>query len=48
EWNSDFNLEGHEIHPADNETAKWILSSLFKSSLESSSFLNLDEMFTNI
>ncbi len=22
EWNSDFNLGGHEVHSADNETAK--------------------------
>src|SRR3990170_662441 len=39
EWNSDFNLEGREVHPADDETAKWILNSLFECSLESSSFL---------
>src|SRR3990170_5090105 len=23
EWNSDFNLEGREVHPVDDETAKW-------------------------
>jgi len=47
EWNSDFNLAGREVHPADDETAKWHLITLFESSLESSSFLGSDEIFTN-
>ncbi|CAI2187047.1 984_t:CDS:1, partial [Funneliformis geosporum] len=46
-WNRDFNLESHEIHPADNETAKWILNSLFECSLELSSFLGSDKIFTD-
>jgi len=48
EWNNDFNLGGHEIHPADDETAKWILSSLFESSLESPSFLNFNKIISNV
>ena len=47
EWNSDFNLAGREVHPADDETAKWRLITLFESSLESPSFLGSDEIFTN-
>ncbi|CAG8854417.1 12244_t:CDS:1, partial [Gigaspora margarita] len=34
EWDSDFSLEGREKHPADDETAKWPLDSLFVFSLE--------------
>ncbi|RGB24094.1 hypothetical protein C1646_773569 [Rhizophagus diaphanus] len=38
EWNSDFNLAGWNVHSADDETAKWNLSTLFKPSLESPHF----------
>ncbi|GES79017.1 hypothetical protein GLOIN_2v1469334 [Rhizophagus clarus] len=48
EWNSDFNLAGQNVHPADDETAKWNLSTLFEPSLESPSFLGSDEIFTNV
>ena len=47
EWNSDFDFAGRKVHPADDETAKWNLSTLFESSLESPSFLGSDEIFTN-
>jgi hypothetical protein len=30
EWNSDFNFAGWELHPADDESAKWMLSTLFE------------------
>jgi hypothetical protein len=32
EWNSDFNLAGREVHPADDKKAKWSLITLFESS----------------
>src|SRR4051812_8861282 len=35
EWNSDFNFAGRNVHPADDERAKWSLNTLFESSLES-------------
>ncbi|CAG8561340.1 8732_t:CDS:1, partial [Funneliformis caledonium] len=38
----------HEIYSADDETAKQILSSLFKSSLEFPSFLNFNEIISNV
>lgn len=47
EWNSDFDFAGRKVHPADDEMAKWNLSTLFESSLESPSFLGSDEIFTN-
>ncbi|CAG8482467.1 633_t:CDS:2 [Ambispora leptoticha] len=34
DWDTDFSLGGREKHPADDETAKWSLDSLFISSLE--------------
>ncbi|CAG8772914.1 9417_t:CDS:2, partial [Funneliformis caledonium] len=39
EWNSDFNFAGRSVHPADDEIAKWSLTTLFESSLESPLFL---------
>ncbi|CAB4415694.1 unnamed protein product [Rhizophagus irregularis] len=47
EWNNDFDFAGRNVHPADDERAKWSLSTLFESSLESPSFLGSDEIFTN-
>jgi hypothetical protein len=47
EWDNDFSLGGREIHPADDNTAKWNLNTLFEPSLESPAFLGLDEIFTN-
>ncbi|CAB4399227.1 unnamed protein product [Rhizophagus irregularis] len=47
EWDSDFNFAGRELHPADDELAKWMLSTLFEISLESPAFLGSDEIFTN-
>ncbi|CAG8617920.1 1351_t:CDS:2, partial [Diversispora eburnea] len=47
EWNSDFNLGGREIHPADDDTEKWNLNTLFELSLKSPAFLESDEIFTN-
>ena len=47
EWNNDFDSAGWKMHPADDEMAKWNLSTLFESSLESPSFLGSDEIFTN-
>ena len=47
EWNSDFDFAGRNMHPADDERAKWSLRTLFESSLESPSFLGSDEIFTN-
>src|SRR5581483_280636 len=47
EWNSDFGSAGRTVHPADDETAKWNLITLFESSLESPLFLGSDEIFTN-
>ena len=47
EWNSDFNFAGRSVHPADDGIAKWSLTTLFESSLESPLFLGSDEIFTN-
>ncbi|CAB5335229.1 unnamed protein product [Rhizophagus irregularis] len=47
EWNNDFDFAGQNVHPADDERAKWSLSTLFESFLESPSFLGSDEIFTN-
>lgn len=47
EWNYDFAFAGRNVHPADDEMAKWNLSTLFESSLESPSFLGSNEIFTN-
>ncbi|RIA85687.1 hypothetical protein C1645_830413 [Glomus cerebriforme] len=47
EWNNDFGFAGQNVHPANDERAKWNLSTLFESFLESPSFLGLDEIFTN-
>ena len=47
EWNSDFNFAGRSVHPADDEIAKWSLTTLFESSLESPLFLDSDKIFTN-
>ena len=47
EWHSDFNFAGRSVHPADDGIAKWSLTTLFESSLESPLFLGSDEIFTN-
>ena len=47
EWNTDFELSGRTIHPADDDSAKWLLESLFISNLESPTYLNTDDVFTN-
>jgi hypothetical protein len=47
EWDTDFELGGRTIHPADDDTAKWILESLFVSNLESPTYLGTDDIFTN-
>ncbi|UZO21673.1 uncharacterized protein OCT59_014060 [Rhizophagus irregularis] len=39
EWNNDFDFTGQNVHPADDKRAKWSLSTLSESSLESPSFL---------
>src|SRR4051794_23411935 len=39
EWDIDFDLGGRTIHPADDDSAKWILESLFISNLESPTYL---------
>ncbi|GET58860.1 hypothetical protein GLOIN_2v1469334 [Rhizophagus irregularis DAOM 181602=DAOM 197198] len=43
EWNNDFDFTGQNVHPADDKRAKWSLSTLSESSLESPSFLGSDE-----
>ena len=47
EWNYDFSLAGHTIHPSDDEKAKWSLNTLFVYDLESPLFLGTDHIFTN-
>ncbi|CAB4419113.1 unnamed protein product [Rhizophagus irregularis] len=47
EWDTDFELGGRTIHPADDDTAKWILESLFISNLESPTYLGTDDIFTD-
>ncbi|RIA79756.1 hypothetical protein C1645_745708 [Glomus cerebriforme] len=45
EWDTDFELGGRTIHSADDDTAKWILESLFISNLESPTYLGIDNIF---
>ncbi|CAG8845285.1 9988_t:CDS:1, partial [Gigaspora margarita] len=40
DWDADFGFGGREKHPADDETAKWSLDSLFISSLEAPSYFD--------
>ena len=47
EWNYDFVFTDQNVHPADDKTAKWNLSTLFESFLESPAFLGSDKIFTN-
>jgi hypothetical protein len=47
EWDSDFNFGGREIHPADDNNAKWNLNTLLESTLDSPAFLGSDEIFTD-
>ncbi|RGB32762.1 hypothetical protein C1646_762467 [Rhizophagus diaphanus] len=47
EWDTDFELGGQTIHPADDDTAKWILKSLFISNLELPTYLDTDDIFTD-
>ena len=47
EWDTDFELGERTIHPADDDTAKWILESLFISNLESPTYLGTDDIFTD-
>ena len=48
EMNNDFNFGERTIHPADDQTAKWPLSSLFVSSLESPTYLETDQIYSAI
>ncbi|CAB4490557.1 unnamed protein product [Rhizophagus irregularis] len=48
EWDTDFELGGWTIHPADDDTAKWILESLFISNLESPTYLGTDDILTDV
>ncbi|CAG8698118.1 16616_t:CDS:2 [Dentiscutata erythropus] len=47
EWDSDFNFANREVHPANDNSAKWSLETLFVSSLEAPSFLGSDLIFTD-
>jgi hypothetical protein len=47
EWDANFDFNGRTIHPADDDSAKWSLQSLFIATLESPTFLNSDDVFTN-
>ncbi|GBB85266.1 hypothetical protein RclHR1_11820007 [Rhizophagus clarus] len=44
---NNFDLGGHTLHPADDDSAKWSLVSLFTSNLESPTFLNRDNKFAD-
>lgn len=46
DWDSDFSFGGRDKHPADDETAKWPLDSLFISSLEKPSYFD-SELISN-
>ncbi|CAB5390390.1 unnamed protein product [Rhizophagus irregularis] len=48
EWDTDFELGGWTIHPANDDTAKWILESLFISNLESPTYLGTDDILTDV
>ncbi|EXX70878.1 hypothetical protein RirG_083560 [Rhizophagus irregularis DAOM 197198w] len=48
EWDTDFELGGRTIHPTDDDTAKWILESLFISNLESLTYLGTDDILTDV
>lgn len=47
EMNNDFDFGGRNIHPADDETAKWSLLSLFVFDLESPTCLEVDQIYSS-